>query len=162
MNSIAIAPFLGEEAMSDHFSAVFKKQTELRVVDPQEVARYWQPSETPAGDALSPEQQDFPFTRQLAETLKADCILYGKIVAGEGRKVRLGAKDRYNKRLYLHLVSARGRLLWKAELPFEHTQGSKPPQEEWVMEDLSDHFTAYAHEQKLTALRLTQSGKMKQ
>jgi hypothetical protein len=56
--------------------------------------------------------------------------------------------------LYLHLVSAEGTLLWKAELPFAVVKGTKEVDEEIVKRILLTHIRTHAKELGLTELGL--------
>jgi hypothetical protein len=63
-------------------------------------------------------------------------------------------KEKYPQRLFLHLVSAEGTLLWKAELPFTVVKGKKEVDEEMAKRDLLTHITTHAKELGWTDLGL--------
>jgi hypothetical protein len=57
----------------------------------------------------------------------------------------IGAGDEESKRLYLYLIDPRGGVLWRDELPFMVTKGSKLPLEESIRESLASQLMAHAH-----------------
>jgi hypothetical protein len=52
-------------------------------------------------------------------------MLLGSVVTQEHKKSFAGLKERFSQKLYLHLVSAEGALMWKTELPFTIVRGAK-------------------------------------
>ena len=83
---------------------------------------------------------------QVSRDIQADGVLFGKVVNIPLQKAFWGSKERYPKRLYLHLVSAEGTLLWKAELPFSVVKGTREVDEEIVKRILLIHVRIHAKE----------------
>ncbi len=71
-------------------------------------------------------------------------FFWGEVVDIQTHPGDWGWKDQESKRLYLYLVDPRGRLLWRDELPFMITKGSKPPLEEVIRETLASQLMAHA------------------
>ena len=90
-----------------------------------------------------------------SRNIQADAVLFGRVVSKPPRKAFWGLKERYPKRLYLHLVSAEGTVLWKAELPFAVVKGTKDIDEEIVKRVLLTHVRTHAKELGWTELGLT-------
>lgn len=63
-------------------------------------------------------------------------MLLGRAVGGQPQWSFWGLKERYSKRLYLHLVDAKGTMMWKDELPFTVVKGAKEMDETWVKQAL--------------------------
>ena len=55
-------------------------------------------------------------------------------------------KERFPKRLYLHLLDAKGTMMWKDELPFTIVKGAKEIDETWVKEALMARVMARVNE----------------
>jgi hypothetical protein len=101
------------------------------------------------------DQDDIALAPQVSRDIQADGVLFGRVVSKPPQKAFWGSKERYPKRLYLHLVSAEGTLLWKAELPFAVVKGTKEVDEEIVKRILLTHVRTHAKELGWTELGLT-------
>ena len=100
------------------------------------------------------DQDNIALAPQVSRDTQADSVLFGRVVSKPLRKAFWGWKERYPKRLYLHLVSAEGTLLWKAELPFAVVKGMKDVDEEIVKRVLLTHVRTHARELGWTELGL--------
>jgi hypothetical protein len=100
------------------------------------------------------DQDDIALAPQVSRNIQADAVLFGRVVSKPPQKALWGSKERYPKRLYLHLVSAEGTLLWKAELPFAVVKGTKEIDEEVVKRVLLKHVRTHAKELGWTELGL--------
>jgi len=105
------------------------------------------------------DQDDIALAPQVSRDIQADGVLFGRVVSKPPQKTFWGSKERYPKRLYLHLVSAEGTLLWKAELPFAVVKGTKDIDEEIVKRVLLTHVRTHAKELGWTDLGLTAAHK---
>jgi hypothetical protein len=83
-------------------------------------------------------------------------VLFGKVVNIPLQKALWRWKECYPKRLYLHLVSAEGTLLWKAELPFAVVKGTREVDEEIVKRILLIHVRTHAKELGWTDMGLVE------
>lgn len=157
---IAVAPFLGDEAMAARFAAVLKQATALHVVSPSEVAN--QPIEDASEDAsivmseTGRQQDQGRLGQQIAKNVGADCVLLGRVVPEQPREGSWEWKESDQKRLLLYLVDAEGTVVWRDELPFTVVKGAKEPYEEWVQKALRTHVMAHAKQIGLTELWPTQ------
>ena len=100
------------------------------------------------------DQDDIALAPQVSRDIQVDTVLFGRVVSKPPQKAFWGSKERYPKRLYLHLVSAEGTLLWKAELPFAVVKGTKDIDEEIVKRVLLTHVRTHAKELGWTELGL--------
>jgi hypothetical protein len=122
MKSIAVIPFVGDPAMAERWTAVFRELTALRIVSPSDASQH------------SIQRVDS----------QVDCVLTGTVVDQESTRTFAGLKERLLRRLYLHLVSDSGTLIWKTELPYTIEKGSKNLSEELVTKVLLAHVRAHA------------------
>ena len=141
VKSIAVMPFVGDPAMAQRWTAVFREMTDLRVVSPSDATRY----------GIAGQEQTGLVQRMSAES-EADCLLFGRVAGQEPQKSFAGLKERSSLRLYLHLVSAEGTLMWTTELPFTMVKGAKDLDEEMVTHALLTHVRAQANEIGLAEL----------
>lgn len=79
-----------------------------------------------------------------ANAPQVDCVLNGEVVGQEPTKTFVGLKEISSRRLYLHLVTDSGTLMWKTELPYTIEQGAKNLDEEAVTKALLTHVRAHA------------------
>ncbi len=79
-----------------------------------------------------------------ANAPQVDCVLNGEVVGQEPTKTFVGLKEISSRRLYLHLVTDSGTLVWKTELPYTIEQGAKNLDEEAVTKALLTHVRAHA------------------
>jgi hypothetical protein len=79
-----------------------------------------------------------------SDAAQVDCVLNGKVVGQEPTKAFVGLKESSSKRLYLHLVTVSGTLMWKTELPYTIEKGAKNLDEEAVTKALLTHVRTHA------------------
>jgi hypothetical protein len=141
VKSIAVMPFVGDPVMAERWTAVLQEMTDLRVVSPSDATRY----------VVSDHEQIGLAQRMTAES-QVDCVLFGSVAGQEPQKGFAGLKERSSQRLYLHLVSAEGTLMWKTELPYTMVKGAKDLDEKMVTRVLLTHVRAQANEVGLAEL----------
>jgi hypothetical protein len=93
--------------------------------------------------------------QRMGAELHVDCVLFGSVAGQEPQKGFMGLKESSSRRLYLHLVSAEGTLMWKTELPYTIVMGAKDLDEEIVTKALLTHVKAHANELELAELGAT-------
>ncbi|MGH7167259.1 MAG: hypothetical protein ACREII_01880 [Nitrospiraceae bacterium] len=91
----------------------------------------------------------------IAAEFEVDCVLLGRAVGGQPQWSFWGLKERYPKRLFIHLVDAKGTIMWKDELPFTVVKGAKEIDETWVKQALMARVMARVNELGLTDVWLT-------
>jgi hypothetical protein len=144
VKSIAVTPFVGDPVMAERWTTVFRETTDLRVVSPSDVTR----------DEKSDHGQ-IGLAQRMGAELHVDCVLFGSVAGQEPQKGFVGLKESSSRRLYLHLVSAEGTLMWKTELPYTIVKGAKDLDEEIVTKALLTHVKAHANELELAKLGAT-------
>lgn len=140
VKSIAVMSFVGDPVMAERWTVVFREMTDLRVVSPSDAT----------GQRISEQGQIEP-GRQSVES-GVDCVLMGKVADQEPTKTFWGLKESSSRRLYLHLVSKSGALLWKTELSYTIEKGAKNLDEEFVTKALLTHVRAHADDIGLAKL----------
>lgn len=130
------------------------QETNRHVIGPTEVASHLPANVLTQLTQSTSDQDDIALAPQVSRYIQADGVLFGRVVSNPPRKAFWGWKERYPKRLYLHLVSAEGTLLWKAELPFTVVKGKKEIDEELAKRILLTHITTHAKELGWTELGL--------
>lgn len=141
VKSIAVMPFFGDPVMAERWAAVFREMTDLRVMSPSDATRY-----------AASDHEQIELTQRISAEAQVDCVLFGSMASQERQKSFAGLKESSSQRLYLHLVSAEGTLMWKTELPFTMVKGSKDLDEEMVTQALLTHVRAQANELGLSEL----------
>lgn len=132
VKSIAVMPFNGDPAMAERWTAVFREMTALRVVGPSDATQH-----------RIVEQGQIGLWQRDVEA-QVDCVLIGEVVGQESTTSFAGLKESLARRLYLHLVSDSGTLMWKTELPYTVEKGSKNLNEELVTRALVTHVRTHA------------------
>lgn len=155
LKHIAVAPFVGDLRMADWWATVLGQATDRHVISPAEVASHLPANVLTQMTQSTTDQDDIALALQVSRDTQADGVLFGRVVSKPPQKAFWGSKERYPKRLYLHLVSAEGTLLWKAELPFAVVKGTKEVDEEIVKRILLTHVRTHAKELGWTELGLT-------
>jgi hypothetical protein len=135
VKSIAVMPFLGDPAMADRWTAVFREMTDLHVVSPSDENRH----------EISDHGQ-IELAQRIGAELHVDCVLIGNVTRQELQRSFVGLKESSSRRLYLQMVSAEGTLMWKTELPFTMVKGTKGMDEEFVTQALVTHVRSQANE----------------
>lgn len=141
VKSIAVMPFVGDPMMAERWTAVFREMTDLCVVSPSDATQ----------NGLSEQGQTELGQRMNAEP-QVDCLLIGNVADEEPRKTLVGLKESSSQKLYLHIVSDSGTLMWKTELPYTIAKGAKELDEEIVTKALLTHVRAHADEVGLSEL----------
>jgi len=144
VKSVAVMPFFGDPVMAERWFAVFREVTDLRVVSPSDATRY----------GVS-DHEEIGLAQRMSAESQVDCVLIGNVAGQEPQKSFAGLKESSSRRLYLHLVSAEGTLMWKTELPFTIVKGTKGLDEEMVTKALLTHVRAHANELGLAELGAT-------
>lgn len=155
LKHIAVAPFVGDLRMADWWATVLGQATDRHVISPAEVASHLPANVLTQLTQSTTDQDDIALAPQVSRDIQVDGVLFGRVVSKPPQKAFWGSKERYPKRLYLHLVSAEGTLLWKAELPFTVVKGTKEIDEEIVKRVLLTHIRTHAKELGWTELGLT-------
>jgi hypothetical protein len=150
LRSLAIAPFGGEATMATLLAAALQQGTELRVVSPSEVTTHGSLALVTGLSENLTEEDEPPLAEKIAAEFEVDCVLLGRAVGGQPQWSFWGMKKRYPKRLYLHLVDAKGTMMWKDELPFTIVKGVKEIDETWVKQALMARVMARVNELGLT------------
>ena len=153
VKSIAVIPFVGDPLMADRWTAVLQQLTELRVVSPSNVTRqrHLNAATTEFPNRLT--NQQIELAQEMSAEYQVDCVLIGNVAGREPQNSFAGFKERSSRRLYLHLVSGEGSLMWKTELPFTLAKGAKDLDEEIMTRALLAHVRAHANEIGLADLK---------
>ncbi len=146
LRSIAIAPFSGDPAMANRFSAMFTQTSSLRVITPREVSASPTVGTHVLVSLTAHTQGTAHIAQQIATSVQADCVLFGTVVGEATSKSGWAGKEVTSKRLFLALLDAEGSTVWTDELPFTVTDGMQPVAEEWVQIDLTDQVTSHMEE----------------
>jgi hypothetical protein len=154
LKHIAVAPFVGDLRMADWWATVLGQATDRHVISPVEVTSHLSANVLTQMTQSTSDQDNIALAPQVSRDIQADSVLFGRVVSKPLQKAFWGWKERYPKRLYLHLVSAEGTLLWKAELPFAVVKGKKEIDEEIVKRVLLTHIRTHAKELGWTELGL--------
>jgi hypothetical protein len=144
VKSIAVMPFIGDPVMAERWAAVFREMTDLRVVSPSDATRYGVSDHGQIGTA-----------QRMSDEFHEDCMLIGKVAGQEPKQSFAGLKKSTSQRLYLHLMSRSGTLIWKTELSYTIVKGGKELDEEMVMKALLTHVRAHVKELGLAELGAT-------
>jgi hypothetical protein len=154
LKHLAVAPFVGDLRMADWWATVLRQATDRHVISPAEVSSRLPPNVLTQLTQSTTDQDDIALAPQVSRDIQADGVLFGRVVSKPPQKAFWGSKERYPKRLFLHLVSAEGALLWKCELPFMVVKGTKEIDEEMVKRILLTHVRTHAKELGWTELGL--------
>ena len=154
LKHLAVAPFVGDIRMAEWWATVLAQATDRHVISPAEVSSRLSPNVLTQLMQSTTDQDDIALAPQLSRDIQVDAVLFGRVVGEPPQKAFWGLKERYPQRLFLHLVSAEGTLLWKGELPFMMVKGTKEVDEEMVGKTLLTHITTHAKELGWTELGL--------
>jgi hypothetical protein len=124
------------------------------VISPAEVSTRLPPDVLTQLTQSTTDQDDIALAPQLCRDIQVDAVLFGRVVDEPPQTTFLGLKEKYPQRLFLHLVSAEGTLLWKGELPFTVVKGAKDIDEDMAKQTLLSHITTHAKELGWTDLGL--------
>jgi hypothetical protein len=154
LKQLAVAPFVGDIRMAEWWATVLSQATDRHVISPAEVSSRLPPNVLTQLMQSTTDQDDIALAPQLSRDIQVDGVLFGRVVGEPPQKAFWGLKERHPQRLFLHLVSAEGTLLWKAELPFTVVKGKKEIDEELAKRTLLTHITTHAKELGWTELGL--------
>jgi hypothetical protein len=140
--------------MAEWWATVLSQGTKRQVISPAEVRSHVSPNVLTQLTQSTTEQDAIALAPQLSRDIQVDGVLFGRVVGEPPQKAFWGLKERHPQRLFLHLVSAEGTLLWKAELPFTVVKGKKEIDEELAKRTLLTHITTHAKELGWTELGL--------
>jgi hypothetical protein len=140
--------------MAEWWGAVLAQATDRHVISPAEVSSRLAPNVLTQLTQSITDQDDIALTPQLSRDMQVDGVLFGRVVTEPPQKAFWGLKERYPKKLFLHLVSAEGTLLWGSELPFTVVKGTKEIDDEMVKRILLTHIKTHAKELGWTELGL--------
>lgn len=146
LKSLAVASFVGDVRMAEWWAAVLAQGTDLQVISPAEVSSRLPPNTLTQLMQSTTAQDDIALTPQLSRDIQVDAVLFGRVVVEPPKTALWGLKKRYSQRLFLHLVSAEGTILWKSELPFMVVKGTREVDEEMAKRTLLTHITTHAKE----------------
>lgn len=144
VKSIAVMPFIGDPVMAERWTAVFREMTDLHVVGPSDATRYGVSAHGQVG-----------LVQRISAESQVDCVLIGRVVGQEPKRSFAGFKESSAQRLYLHLMSDSGTIIWKTELAYTIVKGAKDLDEEMVTKALLTHVRAQANELGLAELGAT-------
>jgi hypothetical protein len=144
VKSIAVMPFIGDPVMAERWAAVFREITDLRVVSPSDATRY----------GVSDHGQ-IGLAQLTSAEFQEDCVLIGNVAGEEPKQSFAGLKESSSQRLYLHLLSRSGALMWKTELSYTIVKGAKDLDEEMVTKSLLSHVRAHVDELGLAQVGAT-------
>ena len=154
MKSLAVAPLGGEAPMVTWLAAGLQQGSELRVVTPSEVTAHGSRALVAGLSKNVPEEDGAALAEKIAAEFEVDCVLLGRAVGGQPQWSLWGLKERLPKRLYIHLVDAKGTVMWKDELPFTVIKGAKEIDEAWVKQALMARVMARVNELGLSEVWL--------
>jgi hypothetical protein len=154
LEHLAVAPFVGDMRMAEWWATVLSQGTKRQVISPAEVRSHVSPNVLTQLTQSTTEQDAIALAPQLSRDIQVEAVLFGRVVGEPPQAAFWGLKERHPQRLFLHLVSAEGTLLWKAELPFTVVKGKKEIDEELAKRTLLTHITTHAKELGWTELGL--------
>lgn len=144
MESVAVPPFVGDEAMATRVSVAFRHLSTLRVVGPEQLAHRSAMARPTEASPRATAEASPRLARAIASRALVDCVLFGTVVTDRVQTDKWGNKEVTSNRLKLVLVDAKGLTLWKDELPYRVIRGAEPFPEEWFQESLTTHLAAHA------------------
>ena len=144
LNSVALMPIDGDEAMGARLTKLLRGETALRVVTPTEPQRPLR--------VAAPDRERALWARELSRGLAVDAVLYGYVIGATSlRSSEWGWKTDERRRLFLYMIDRDGHLLWKDELPFLIVTGTRPALEDSVQQAFTRHFMEHVRELRLDA-----------
>ena len=143
LNSVALMPVDGDEAMGARLIKLLSQETALRVVTPTREHRQI--------SVAAADHDRAVLAREVSRELVVDAVLYGHVVGTASNPSDWGWTAEAPRRLFLHMIDRDGHLLWKDELPFLIVTGTKPALEDSVQRSLTRHFMDHVRELGLDA-----------
>jgi hypothetical protein len=138
LNSLALMPVDGDEAMGARLSKLLSQETALRLVPAGR--------RDPPFPVMADDHERAVLARQISRELAVDAVLYGHVVATASHPSDWGWKVEEPRRLFLYMIDRDGHLLWKDELPFLIVTGKRPAHEDSVQQSLTRHFMDHVRE----------------
>jgi|GEM_PF-392012 hypothetical protein len=152
VKSIAVMPFIGDPVMAERWTALLQQMTDLRVVRPSDVTRQGHLNVNSEFPNRWIDYEQIALAQRISAESQVDCVLFGSVAGQEPQNSFAGLKESSSQRLYLHLVSAEGTLIWKTELPYTMVKGAKDLDEKMVIQALLTHVRAQVNELGLAEL----------
>ncbi len=148
--SVAVLPFDGDAEMGSRLAGVLQQETSLRVEGPDRTAAEM----SSAGPLISGtnDTSRASLAKAVTQELNVDTVLVGRVAESPSHPSDWGWKEEEQRRLFLYLLDHDGRLLWKDELPFTITRGTKPLLEASVQTSLAHHIRDHVQELGLDEL----------
>lgn len=150
VTSVAVLPFEGDAQMGTRLADVLEQETSLRVERPDRTA-----AEISSPVPLMSSTNDSSRTslaKAVTRELNVDTVLFGHVAEAPSHPSDWGWKEEEDRRLFLYLLDHDGNLLWKDELPFTISKGTKPPLEASVQTSLAQHLRDHVQELGLDEL----------
>lgn len=150
VSSVAVLPFEGDAEMGTRLAEVLQQETSLRVEGPDRT-----PVDMSSTGSLISSTDDAARTslaKAVTQELNVDTVLIGRVAEAPSHPSDWGWKEEERRRLFLYLLDHDGHLLWKDELPFTVTKGTKPPLEATVQTSLANHLRDHVQELGLDEL----------
>lgn len=150
VTSVAVLPFEGDAEMGTRLAEVLQQETSLRVERPDPTV-----AEGSSTIPLISDADDVGRTslaKTVTQELNVDTVLVGRVAESPSHPSDWGWKEEERRRLFLYLLDQHGHLLWKDELPFTITKGTKPPLEASVQTSLAHHLMDHVQELGLDEL----------
>jgi hypothetical protein len=144
VTSVAVLPFEGDAEMGIRLADVLQQETSLRVEGPDRTA-----AEMSFAVPLisgTDESSRTALAKAVTQELNVDTVLVGRVAESSSHPSDWGWKEEEQRRLFLYLIDQGGRLLWKDELPFTITKGTRPPLEASVQTSLAHHIRDHVQE----------------
>lgn len=150
ISSVAVLPFEGDAEMGTRLAEVLQQETSLRVERPDRTAA--EMSSAVSLNLITDDSNRTSLARAVTQELNVDTVLVGRVAESTPHPSDWGWKEEEKRRLFLYLLDHDGHLLWKDELPFTITKGTKPPLEASVQTNLAHHLRDHVQELGLAEL----------
>jgi hypothetical protein len=150
VSSVAVLPFEGDAEMGARLAEVLQQETSLRVERPDRTAA--EMSSAVSLNSITDDSNRTSLARAVTQELNVDTVLVGRVAESSSHPSDWGWKEEEKRRLFLYLLDHDGHLLWKDELPFTITKGTKPPLETSVQTNLAHHLRDHVQELGLAEL----------
>lgn len=149
---IAVAPFADNLSMAEWWAHALYSTTNRKSVGPTEMTNRLSPERMAQLTESTTENAHSVFAKEASDDLGVDAILFGRVESAAAEKAYWGAKERRQHRLYLNLINRQGAVLWRGELPFTLTKGSKEIDDGQAQRVLASHVITHEKELRWTEL----------
>jgi len=144
VTSVAVLPFDGDAQMGTRLADVRKQESSLRVERPDRTAaEISSPAPRMSGTTDSSRTS---LAKAVTRELNVDTVLFGHVAESPSHPSDWSWKEEEDRRLFLYLLDHDRNLLWKDELPFTGTTGTKPPLEASLQTSLAQHLRDHVQE----------------